>query len=113
MDTKALRCMVVVAATSLAAGCASDYMKVAPQPPQKYAKLGKASGQACGAMLVYATAYNFIPALLNSRVERAYAAALKSVPGAVALVDVEMDEEWYWFILGTMRCVNIRGEAIG
>ncbi len=63
-------------------------------------------------MLVLATAYYFIPVGLNSRDERAYNAAVASVPGATALVDVTMHENWYWWLLGTARCVTISGEAI-
>ncbi len=49
---------------------------------------------------------------LNSRVERAYADAVASVPGATALVNVTMQENWYWWFLGTTRCVTVSGEAI-
>src|SRR2546423_1633664 len=59
-----------------------------------------------------ATAYNFVPLMLNSRVERAYQRAVASVPGATGLVNVTYKEDWYWFVLGSARCVTVRGEAI-
>ncbi len=96
----------------LLAACASDFTTVMPVPPERYQNLGPASGSACGAILLLSTSTNFIPAGLNSRIERAYADALKSVPGATALVNVTLEESWFWFILGTMRCVTITGEGI-
>lgn len=50
--------------------------------------------------------------MLNSRVERAYAGAVQSVPGATGLVNVTMKENWFWWVLGSTRCVTITGEAI-
>jgi hypothetical protein len=93
-------------------GCASGFRTVLPQAPEKYEKLGKAEGSACGNMLIGPTAYNFIPVMLNTRVARAYQDALDSVPGATALINVSMQENWYWWVIGTARCVTIKGEAI-
>ena len=97
---------------TLVGACASEPFNVAPRPPEKYEKLGQASGKACGSLLILATAYNFIPILLNSRVERAYANAVQSVPGATGLVNVTLQEDWTWWIIGSARCVTITGEAI-
>ena len=93
-------------------GCASGFRTILPQPPEKYERLGPASGSACGSMLIGPTAYNFIPVMLNSRVARAYQQALESVPGSTALINVTMQEDWYWWVIGTARCVTIQGEAI-
>ena len=93
-------------------GCSSGLTRVAPHPPDDYRRLGRAEGKACGALGILGTAYYFIPMGLNSRVDRAYADALRSVPGATALVDVELRENWYWWVIGTSRCVTIRGEAV-
>lgn len=114
-DQKLLRCRIATCLTGvlvLLGGCASEFTKVAPQPPEKYERLGPASGTGCGTLFIDGTAYNFIPVLLNSRVERAYAKALESVPGATALVDVTMSEDWFWWVLGSTKCVTITGEAI-
>lgn len=97
---------------ALTAGCASDYARVAPPAPEKYEMLGRAEGSACGSLLIDGTAYNFIPVMLNSRVERAYNNAVKSVPGATGLVYVTMREDWFWWVIGSTRCVTISGEAI-
>ncbi len=95
-----------------AAGCAGAYKTVLPTPPENYQKLGVAKGEACGSMLILATAYNFIPISLNERVENAYQNALASVPGATALINVTMQENWYWWVIGSAKCVTITGEAI-
>jgi hypothetical protein len=103
---------VFAIAALTAAGCASDFVKVAPQPPTQYQKLGKAEGSSCGSLLLLATAYYFIPVGLNERVATAYQNAVASIPGATALVDVSIQEDWTWWLIGTMRCVTIKGEAI-
>jgi len=114
-DHKCLNCRIAACLTGvlvLLGGCASEFTKVAPLPPDKYERLGPASGTGCGTLFIDGTAYNFIPVLLNSRVERAYAKALESVPGSTALVDVTMSEDWFWWVLGSTKCVTISGEAI-
>jgi len=93
-------------------GCASDLINIAPRPPENFQKLGQAKGNACGSLLIDGTVYNFIPIMLNSRVERAYQEALSSVPGATGLINVTMEEEWFWWVIGSTRCVAITGEAI-
>lgn len=93
-------------------GCASGFTTIAPKPPEKYERLGHATGEASGSIGILGTAYYFIPMGLNSRVERAYDAALKSFPGATALIDVTYEESWYWWVIGTNRTVTINGEAI-
>lgn len=102
----------LVGASLVLGGCASEFTKVAPQPPEQFTKLGAASGTACGTLFIDGTAYNFIPVLLNERVERAYAKALESVPGATALVNVTYSEDWFWWVVGSTKCVTISGEAI-
>jgi hypothetical protein len=56
--------LVIVAVFMLGTGCASGFRTVMPQPPEKYEKLGPASGSACGSMLIGPPAYNFIPVML-------------------------------------------------
>jgi hypothetical protein len=96
------------------AGCASNLTMVAPMAPEKYEKLGYATGNASGALFspLVGTAYYFIPIMLNDRVERAYANAISSVPGATGLINVTYQESWYWWVLGETRSVTISGEAI-
>jgi hypothetical protein len=103
---------MLVLVVALLTGCASGFTTIAPRLPDKFEKLGRAEGSACGSMLIGPTAYNFIPILLNERAERAYDNAVKSVPGATALANVSMREYWYWWVIGGARCVTIKGEAI-
>jgi hypothetical protein len=49
---------------------------------------------------------------LNTRFHRAYDNAVASVPGATGLVDVTIEESWFWWVIGTARAVTITGEAI-
>ena len=110
--SKCALAVLPVVASALLGACASGFTNVAPTPPKEYQRLGAATGSACGSLGILATAYNFIPMGINSRVERAYADALTSVPSATALVDVTVQENWYWWVIGTARCVTVTGEAI-
>ena len=98
--------------TMFAAGCSSTQVTIVPMPRPNAEKLGHVEGSAGGALGVYATAYYFIPMGLNSRTERAYQAALAKAPGATALTDVTIQENWYWFVLIIWRQVTITGEAV-
>lgn len=93
-------------------GCASDPVNIAKMPPDQYEYLGRAEGSACGMLGLVHPNIQFFPFALNSRVERAYNRAIKSVPGAASLINVTIDESWYWWILGTGRCVTVSGDAI-
>jgi len=104
--------LILLGAMFLLMGCTSGLILVGKSPPENYQKLGQAKGEACGSMLIDGTAYNFIPILLNSRVERAYKRALESVPGSVSLIDVKLEEYWFWWVIGSTRCVTITGEAV-
>jgi len=92
--------------------CSSTPVLVAQKPPQKFEILGPAEGQACGALGFAATAYYFVPMGLNSRVERAYEAALQSVPGATGLINVKIQDDWAWAVVATARCTKVNGDAI-
>jgi hypothetical protein len=107
-----IRAVLIVFSVLLLTACASRMVMVAPQPPAQYSRLGPAKGTACGSLGVLSTAYYVVPMALNSRVQRAYDAAVESVPGATALIDVTYQENWYWWIIGTARCVTIQGVAI-
>lgn len=96
----------------LLSGCASGPTMIAPEPPAQYEKLGPATGKASGSLGILATAYYFVPMGLNTRVDRAYDNAVASVPGATGLIDVTIDESWFWWVIGTGRTVTISGVAI-
>lgn len=104
--------ILAIAAVAALSGCASGFTNVARAPPEQYSRLGKAEGSACGSLGIVATAYYFVPMGANSRIDRAYNNALASVPGATGLTDVTIQENWYWWLIGTARCVTVNGEAI-
>jgi len=49
---------------------------------------------------------------INSRAEKAYSDAVSKAPNATALTNVTIQENWYWWLIGTARCVTVTGEAI-
>jgi hypothetical protein len=92
--------------------CTTARVTVVPELSAGHRKLGRAEGQACSIVVPWAGATQVIPLGVSSRFERAYAAALASVPGASALTDVTMQESWYWAALGTVYCTMFSGEAV-
>jgi len=99
-------------AAAVLCGCTGTFSDVAPTPPAAYAKLGHATGEACGTLLLGYPGYSFLPINLNERTRHAYEDAVASVPGATALVDVTIRERWFWWAIGSTRCTTIEGEAI-
>ena len=93
-------------------GCSSKEVTIENKQPAKYEVLGKATGTGSGSLGILATGYYFIPLGLNDRSERAYADAVRSVPGATGLINVTYSEDWFWWILGTNRTVTVTGDAI-
>jgi hypothetical protein len=93
-------------------GCSSGRTVITPAPSDNYQKLGKVEGKACGSLGILSTAYNFIPMGLNGRYESAYNDAIAKAPGATGLIDVTLSEDWFWWVIGTARCVTLTGEAI-
>ena len=69
-------------------GCSSKEVTIENKQPEKYEVLGKATGTGSGSLGLLATGYYFIPLGLNDRTERAYADAIRSVPGATGLINV-------------------------
>ena len=101
-------------AVTLMAGCASPWTKIAPDVGTNAQVIGPASASANGQLISIGagTAYYFLPAMLNSRMERAYRAALASAPGSTALEQVELKEIWYWWVFGTGRQTTISGTGV-
>lgn len=97
-----LRILLLVLLTATA--CTTG-VTVTPRLPAHYEKLGHTTGEGCGVML-------FMPILMSSRLERAYANALARRPGATALTSVEMWDSWFFWVLGTTYCTSLEGEAI-
>jgi hypothetical protein len=91
----------------LAVGCSAPPIVIAPKLEASQVRLGPASGEACGQLVLFA-----IPARLNGRVARAYQQALESVPGATALASVTLQESWHFWVLGMGFCTRITGEAV-
>jgi hypothetical protein len=107
-----MRIIVLLAVTLSLAACSSGNVIITKTPQENYQRLGKTEGTGCGTMGVISTAYNFLPIFLNDRYERAYAEALGKIPGATGLIDVTLEETWFWWVVGTTRCSTVAGEAI-
>lgn len=103
----------IAAATVLSLGCISPVVMLAPEPPERYEVLGDAEGKACGHLLLtYSSLYNLLPIGMDTKLERAHAAALVSIPGATSLVNVSVSDSYFTYLLGNAHCVKIQGQAI-
>lgn len=105
-------CIIQVLFLLFMSGCSSQMTTIAKCPPAQYEILGKATGKAKGTMLLFDGALTWMPVMLNSRVERAYNQAVCSVPGATGLINVTLQENWCWWLIGSTRSVTITGDAI-
>ena len=112
MKKMILLAITMFSVLAILSGCSSHSVTIAPALPEKYEVLGKAEGTGSGSLGLVATGYSFIPMGLNSRSERAYDNAVKSVPGATGLINVTYQEDWLWWLLATARNVTIKGDAI-
>jgi len=90
------------------AGCVGQLTMVAPQPPPNRAltDAGPAEGSACGLLLL-----NVLPLGVNDRAARAYAEAVNAT-NAAALTDTSIEDRWYFILVGTLLCSDIKGRAV-
>ncbi|EQA44285.1 putative lipoprotein [Leptospira broomii serovar Hurstbridge str. 5399] len=92
--------------------CTSGEVLIQPKLTGNEKVIRRVNGEACGFLGLAFTAYNFLPIMHNSRVDRAYSNALMQAPGAVALTNITIEESWTWILLGTLRCLKISGDAV-
>jgi hypothetical protein len=69
--------------------------------------MGHVTGEATGVML-----FQFIPIGQNDRFQSAYQRALISAPGATRLVDVTIQENWFWAWLLNGYQFKLSGTAV-
>lgn len=102
-----------LATGALLSGCTNaPPVMVFPLPPTKYQVLGQVTGTACGVLALGGLVTNFIPLNDSTRLERAYRQAIQTLPGTTSLINVEIREDWFWWVFATTRCTLIKGDAI-
>jgi len=107
-----IRLICIVSVILVLCACSSTRVTITADPSDNYQKLGHVEGSSCGNHLLSWPPLCFIPIGLNERYKSAYKDALSKAPGAIGLIDVTMSEDWYWWVIGTARCVTITAEAI-
>ena len=70
--------------------------------------LGTTNGQDMGVLLL-----GFIPIGQNSRFENAYTNAVGNVPGATRLINVSIQEKWFYAIILNGFKFRVQGTAVG
>jgi hypothetical protein len=111
---RALPWVAAIAAALIALpGCETDYVTIAPDVGAATKRLGPAEGSASSHLaLAYPVELCFIPWGWDARAQAAYGTAVAAVPGATALGDVSIEEDWTWWLLGTSRRLTVRGQAV-
>jgi hypothetical protein len=92
--------------TVLAAGCASQPLRIPTVTTTAYEKLGEGEGSSTGLML-----FNVIPIGQNKRFVNAYDAAVRS-KGGDALLDPVIKESWFWAYILNGYTTKITGTVI-
>jgi hypothetical protein len=90
----------------LAAGCASQPLRIPTVTKTSYDILGEGKGVATGIML-----FNVIPIGQNERFVRAYDEAVKSRNGD-ALIDPVISESWFWAYILNGYNTEVKGTVI-
>jgi len=106
---RALFCLrIVLATTLLMASCTGVPLAIdgGPLRPGETV-LGPAAGKGTGIML-----FQLIPIGQNTRFQTAYERALKSVPGATRLADVQIAENWFWAYVLNGYTTTVKGTAV-
>ena len=100
--------LLPLAAILLTLGCTGTPLKIPTEPIQPNEELlGAAYGSSTGIMLL-----QFIPLWQNDRFTDAYQQALQSVAGATRLVDVTIQEDWFWAWLLNGYHFTVTGTAV-
>ena len=100
--------LLPLAAILLTLGCTGTPLKIPTEPIQPNEELlGTAYGSSTGIMLL-----QFIPLGQNDRFVASYQEALRSVPGATRLIDVTIQEDWFWAWLLNGYHFTLTGTAV-
>ena len=103
---------VAFLAGSLAA-CESPYVTIAPDVGADATRLASSEGTATSHLLLAYFIYApFVPWGWDERQQTAYGSAVADVQGATALEHVTIEENWYYWVVGTSRRLTVRGDAV-
>ena len=103
-----VRVASVLLIVGVLAGCTGVPLKVPGSAigPGEVAA-GPVTGEATGIML-----FQFIPIGQNDRFQTAYARALASSPGATRVIDITIQEDWFWAWLLNGYQFKLEGTAV-
>ena len=103
---KVVYTLVILSLLALSVGCSSVPKRMGAIQGKDYEVLGRAKSKAGGIML-----FQFIPIRHNSKVSRAYDAAVRQL-GGDDLINPTIAERWWWgYIMNGYR-VSIEGDVI-
>ena len=101
--------LTILAPLALLLGsCSSTVLSIptGPMGPDEQS-LGAVEAKSTGVML-----FQFIPIGQNDRFQTAYDEALAQQPGATRLVDLEIEETWWWGYIMNGYGFTLRGTAV-
>jgi len=103
---KVVYTLVILSLLVLSVGCSSVPKRMGAIQGRDYEVIGNAKASAGGFMLL-----GFIPIAHNSKITRAYEAAVNQL-GGDDLINPTMSESWYWAYVGNGYRVKIKGNVI-
>ena len=102
--TNPLLILILLAITA----CSGVPLRIPTLPIQSNEEvIGQVSGKATGIML-----FQFIPIGQNDRFAKAYQRALLSATGATRIVDVTIEENWFWAWILNGYSFHLTGTAV-
>jgi hypothetical protein len=103
----------LVAAAVLPA-CETDFVTIAPEVSTQSEVIGHVQGNSYRHLLLGTPSYNLIPIGWSGCTTRACEEALAAAPEGegVALRNVTVREDWFWWVLGSAREFNIEGDVV-
>ena len=107
------RRLAVLLAAFVLPACETDFVMIAPEVSTEAETLGYVQGNSYRHLLLGTPMYNVIPIGWSGCTTRACEEALAEHSGEnLALRDVTMREDWFWWVIGSARQFNIEGDVV-
>lgn len=100
------KCVLMVVGCLLIVGCTSIPKRMGAIPGRPYEVVGRGEASAGGFMLL-----QFIPISHNSKLERAYDAAVSQHNGD-DIINPTITESWFWAYIGNGYRISVEGDVI-
>jgi hypothetical protein len=108
LGTLTAACLAAVALPA----CETEFVTIAPEVSTSAPVIGHVKGVSYRHLLAGSPSYNILPLWWSGCVSRACERAMEQAPGAVALKNVTVEEDWFWWGIGSARTLVLEGDAV-